>query len=474
MHRGSFLLLPFLLLLLPALASGGGIHPASGPLTITPVSPTPGSATNQQTPNITAVFTDPGAQVEPGSVSLILDGVNVTGVQGIFVNRTQISYTPISILSLNNGNHTVTVTLADDAGHTAQYSWGFIVNTSLPNPPQPFLNINPRNVIIDVAIAAALAGSGVGGYIFYLQQTRRFTFRKYFALHPVKRQYVTLYIPLLLAFLFFLLGSIYVYGSTDVPAHSADYVVVLALFIALTPYAVEARASKRRLRTNERAFAQFLFEMSDAMRGGIDPAKAMIELSKTHTNVLRKPLRIAADAIRLGRPFDVVLRAMAAPMQSPLISRYAGLIAEASSVGGETALVVHRAAKDMDDFIKIEVERSNQLTLPVAILYVAFGVLMAVLFALLFIAPSLGSINVSFLTGGSPLQGASAAAGSPSSTPHLDPATLRERFYDLMLINSLGMGAIIGAFTEGRARYGLIHGLAMVAITTIAFAIIFP
>ena len=243
-----------------------------------------------------------------------------------------------------------------------------------------------------------------------------------------------------------------------------------AIFIGLTLYGVDARRQLNRLRTYERAFAQLLFEMADAMRGGLDPAKALSELSKTHTNVLRKPLRIAADGLLLGRPFDVVIRDMVAPMKSPLIKRYADLIAEATSVGGETATVVYRAAKDMDDFVKIEEERAAQLTLPIAVIYIAFGVLMAVLFALLYIAPELGTLNIGFLNPStSALKGTSA-----SQIPRLSTATLHERFFELMIINSLGTGAIIGAFSEGRARYGIIHALALVAATTIAFLLLFP
>jgi len=43
-----------------------------------------------------------------------------------------------------------------------------------------------------------------------------------------------------------------------------------------------------------------------------------------------------------------------------------------------------------------------------------------------------------------------------------------------MVINSIGTGAIIGAFTEGKIRYGLLHSLALVAVTTVAFLILFP
>jgi archaellum biogenesis protein FlaJ (TadC family) len=186
--------------------------------------------------------------------------------------------------------------------------------------------------------------------------------------------------------------------------------------------------------------------------------------------VLKKPLAIAADGLQLGRRFDVVMADMVRPMKSRLITRYAALISEATDVGGETATVVYRAAKDMDDFVKIEEERSNQLTLPIAVIYIAFGVLMAVLYALLYIAPELGTLNIGFINGGS-----SALKGASGTTvPRLDTNTLHERFFELMLINSLGTGAIIGAFSEGRARYGIVHALALVAATTVTFLFLFP
>jgi pilus assembly protein TadC len=251
---------------------------------------------------------------------------------------------------------------------------------------------------------------------------------------------------------------------------ATDYVFVLAIFVGLTAFAIDARRELSRIRAYERAFAQFLFEMADAMRGGIDPAKALVEFSKTSSNILRRHLRIAADAIRIGRSFESVLRDMVRQMGSALISRYAALIADASGVGGETALVVYRAAKDMDDFVKIEEEREKQLTLPVAVIYIAFAVLMAVLFALLYIAPTLGNLNIGFIGGGgNPL--ASAGTSNVSAVPKLDVGSLHERFYELMLINALGTGAIIGAFTEGKARYGLLHSLGLAAATTIAFTL---
>jgi archaellum biogenesis protein FlaJ (TadC family) len=464
---GALLILAILALSL--VSSAHATQPAQAQLTITPVSPAPNSVTASRTPNITATFSDPSGVVIPSSVLMFVNGLNITGVQSFVPTTAGVYYQVPSLLKLKPGEVTVNLSVSDTLGNHASISWQFQVNlTAVSNAP--ILPVNVESILIDIGVIAGIAALGAAGYIFYLQRRRRFTFRKYFATHPVKREYVVLYIPVTSAFVFVLIGLIYVSGTTGLPVLAPEYVFIAGFFIALTAFAIDSRREKTLIRARERAFAQFLFEMADAMRGGIDPAKSVLELSKSTSNILSKPLRIAADQIRLGRSFEDVLKSMVSDMKSPLVSRYAELIAEASNVGGETSTVVYRAAKDMDDFIKIEVERGQQLLLPIAVLYIAFGVLMAVLFALLYIAPTLGSISISFV-GGNPLGG---GATSGSAVPKLDPETLKVRFFDLMLIISIGTGAIIGAFTEGKARYGLLHSIGLTAATVVAFLIVFP
>jgi len=454
-----------------ALPASGTSTPASNPLAIVNLSPGPNATVPSLSSTISGSFQDSASTVNPSSVLLFVNDLNVTGVESLTVTTAGFSYVPPSILPLHHGNNTVTADVSDVAGNTATTTWNFTVNTNLTVAPTLFSSIKPTTILFYVGVTAALAGAAVGGYILVLKQTTRFTFRRYFATHPVKTQYLVIYLPVVLAFFVVLIGLDYVYNTPGLPVEAPDYVIILGLFVALTAFGIDSRHEMNRTRAYERAFAQLLFEMADAMRGGIDPAKALVELSKTHTNILRKPLRIAADGIRLGRPFEVVLKEMAVPMNSPLINRYASLIADATQVGGETATVIYRAAKDMDDFVKIEDERGKQLTLPVAVVYIAFGILMAVLFALIYIAPDLGTLNINFL-GTNPLAGASAQA--PSTVPRLDETGLKERFFELMVINALGTGAIIGAFTEGKARYGILHSLALAGATAVAFAILVP
>jgi archaellum biogenesis protein FlaJ (TadC family) len=439
-------------------------------ITITAVSPTPGSQEPSKTPTIQASFTDSGGTILPSTVTVQVGEYNLTDSQGWKATPQGVTVPVPAILPLKNGLWNVTVGVSDTTGQTTNYTWNFTVNPNATVAAAPIFSVKAQTVLFDFGIGAVIAVLAFFAYIWYLKQTTRFAFRKYFATHPIQKEYLVLYIPLVVAFVFVLLGLDYVTATPHLPSYAFDLVIIIGVFIALTAYGVDARRQLAKLRLYERAFAQLLFELADAMRGGLDPAKATIELSKTHTNVLRKPLKIAADGLLLGRRFDAVLTDMVEPMKSPLIRRYAALVSEATDVGGETATVIYRAAKDMDDFVKIEEERANQLTLPIAVIYIAFAVLMAVLFALLYIAPELGSLNIGLINGGG-----SALKGTMASTvPRLDVNTLHERFFELCIINSLGTGAIIGAFSEGRARYGIVHALALVAATTIAFLFIFP
>lgn len=471
-----FALLTMLFLLAAAMAGVGSPTAPStghfsvdyGNLVITPTYPLPNSTIHTQEPNITATFTDPVATVQVSSVVVKVDGVDVTNVEGTTITAQGLRYDVPGLLKLRYGNASVDILATDSQNYQANYSWNFTVAPPVSGPG-PGLGIKPLTLLLYVGIGTGIFGIAFGSTYLYARQARRFAFRKYFAIHPVEREYLVLYIPLAVTFVVALLALIYVVRTPGLPWWAVDAVFVAALWMALTAYALDVRRQKARIRAYERAFAQFLFEMADAMRGGLDPAKAVIELSSTYTNIMAKPMRVAADGIRMGRPFNVVLKNMVAPMRSSLISRYAGLVADASTAGGETATVVHRAAKDMDDFIKIEQERANQLALPVAVLYISYAILMAVLFALLYIAPSLGTFNISVLSG------TGLGTGPVGATvPRLPIDTLRDDFLYLGLIVSVGTGAIIGVFTEGQVKYGLIHSLGLAAATLVAFIIFFP
>ncbi|MBD3263348.1 hypothetical protein GF374_03135 [Candidatus Woesearchaeota archaeon] len=421
-------------------------------------------------------YTNPEIKVEFTSLSIIdidktqfiVDGLNIIEYdsENIEIGSNFLTYTPSEVFRFKNGNHTIFLQLEDIDGKKNSTQWIFIVDTSIPITQEGKIDVF---TIIKYMIIGSIIGLIIFAiYIFYLKKTKKFTFKKYFIQHPMAKEYIILYMPIIIAFIFIMLGFLYVSTTEGISPYSYEYVFIISFLIAIVPYAIRSQYEKRNLQKYERAFAQLLFEMADAMRGGLDPTKAIIELAKTDTSIMKIPLKRAAEAIKIGRPFDEVIKIMARPFNSDLIQRYASLIGEASKVGGETSQVIYRAAKDMDDFIKINADRKRELTMQTTTIYISFSVMIIIIYLLLTMFPRMEGIDLSLL-GSVDLE--SAEAATSSSVERLSDIIIKQRFFHVILINSVGTGIVIGEFVDGKIKYGLIHSLILIAASTIFFTI---
>lgn len=432
--------------------------------TFTNLYPGENEAIRESTPIVKIEYYDESG-IDINSVVLKINGKNVTGYEVTTVTKNSITYETPKILEFKDGNHTIYASIADTYRNTNAIEWKFIVDSTIPLPDEDPINVLQIMIIIVICIIISFIVFGL--YILYLKKTKKFTWRKYFAQHEIPKEYFLIYIPIIIAFFFVILGFLYISGTKEISQFSYEYILITGLLIAIIPYGIESRIEKKRIERYERGFAQFLFEMADAMRGGLDPTKAIIELSTTNVGILKNQLKRAADALKLGRPFDEIIQVMVKPFKSGLITRYATLIGEASRIGGETAHVIHRAAKDMDDFMKVTQERRRQLAMQVVIIYISFAVLLIIIYELLTIFPSLEGINLNLL-GTADIETASQA----TTVARMQPIELKRKFFHLVLINSIGAGFIMGALTEGKIKAGLLHVFAMVFTTTLFFAIL--
>ena len=433
--------------------------------TITLVEPTKNIISTTR-PNVTIQLEDADG-IDARSVTVMLDGRFdlIRDIEEANVRDNMIKYQPSEIFKWQNGNHSLTVTVQDTQGNEATQEFTFVVDTSLKQQ-EGGLDIDIFYVIQLIIIGTVIAFIALSIYILYLKKTRDFTFEKFFAQHPIKKEVFVLYIPIIIAFLFTILALAYVTSSPDMTVFAPEYVLLIGFFIAVAPLAIDAQLERKKMKKYEQAYAQLLFEIADAMRGGLDPTKAIIELSTTDTSVLSGNLKSAADNIKLGRPFDHVMTAMAKPIKSELVKRYATLIGDTSKIGGEPSMVIHRAAKDMDDFIKVDAERRRQLMSQVVVIYVAFGVILIVLYQLITMFPTLGSIDMSLLSSTN-LE----SAAQESNIQRMSYTTIKQRFFDLLLINSIGAGTIIGSFIDGNIKFGLIHSLILAATSVVFFVV---
>lgn len=234
-------------------------------------------------------------------------------------------------------------------------------------------------------------------------------------------------------------------SQTEEPAAEPlgiDRLLIIAFLVAITPYAIDITLQKRRLKKKEELYTEFLFKLSEMMRGGLDPIKSVKELAKSDIGVLTPHIRMASNEMLYGRSFEEAMRGMSASIGSDLIRRYTELVIQSSYSGGSVADLILKSSEDMRSIINLEREKESALSQFTLIFYFAQGIIV-------FIAYTLNSSLLPFLTGG--------ATGDLFGENAIQDIDFPNGFFHLIMINALFGGLVIGKISEGDVRYGLKH-----------------
>lgn len=247
---------------------------------------------------------------------------------------------------------------------------------------------------------------------------------------------------------------------------SIEYLAVGCTLIALTAYAADVTIQRRRMGKYEEDFANFLFELSELIRGGIDPIKSMISLSERDMGSITKKLRVAAQQTKLGFTFEHAMMNLGESLKSDLIKKYSELVVQASYSGGAVSSLIQRASLDMRTFLSIQKEKDSGLKQYIYILYFAQVILIAtcVVMVIQFL-PSLQQISILGRSGGG-FFGDSDIAN----------VTVESNMLYLLLISGFLGGLVIGKVSEGQLKLGLKHSLVLLVLTILAwqFTVVAP
>ncbi len=242
-----------------------------------------------------------------------------------------------------------------------------------------------------------------------------------------------------------------------------DQVIIFAVLIAITPYSIDVYLTRKRIRRYEEEYIGFLYELSELLRGGLDPMGAIKEIASPAVetgralHALGPHLKKAAAQIDWGVSFEAVISSMAESLKSPLISRYSKLIVQASRLGAISPAIILKSADDLEKTLQLEHEKEAALKEYLFIIYAAQFILIGLIFLLnSTLLPSILNMFKIGTAGGSPLG---------LTAPRMNLSNFRTGFFHVIMINALASGIIAGQLTEGRARYGLRHSVILMIIS---------
>jgi archaeal flagellar protein FlaJ len=249
-------------------------------------------------------------------------------------------------------------------------------------------------------------------------------------------------------------------GNPNQAKENLDFVLVGAPVIALLWYTIDVTLRERRARKYQEDFAAFLFELSELVRGGIDPVRSFRTLAEENVGSISTFVKTAAKQMEIGYSFEEAMRNLGKLIDNDLVSKYIDLVVQASYSGGSVSGLIQRAAADLNAFIAIDKEKRAGLQQYTLILYTGQVVLIA-LAAILVIQflPSLSAIS----------QIGSAGLGGFLGTSDIGSVTVERDMFYLVLINGFLGGLVIGKLAEGKLKYGLKHSVALILIALIAW-----
>ena len=246
--------------------------------------------------------------------------------------------------------------------------------------------------------------------------------------------------------------------------NNLDQIIVFAVLIAITPYSIEVYLANKRTKRYEEEFVGFLYELSELLRGGLDPLGAIKEIaspaleSERSLQALAPHLQKAAAQIGWGVSFEEVISEMAESLKSPLISKYSYLIVQASRLGAINTAIILKSADDLEKTMQLEREKDAALKEYLLIIYAAQLILIGLIFMLN------STLLPSILDMMTASAGGKGVTGFGISSSSLNITKFRTGFFHVIMINAFASGIIAGQLTEGKARHGLKHSVILMIL----------
>lgn len=238
-----------------------------------------------------------------------------------------------------------------------------------------------------------------------------------------------------------------------------DDQIVVAFLIIFIPLGVFYELWRNKIRSIESLLPEFLERMAGINEVGLTIAQAIGILVNAHLGLLSYEIRKIKRDMEWGANFREALVRFEERVRTALIARTVVLITKASQMSGSISDVLHIAAMDarMNEILRRE--RSSEMFIYTAIVYLSFLVFIFVV----------AVISIQFLPMLGNLSSGHSQIGPLSSLGSFPHATISRLLYHTCLVQALMSGLIAGQMGEGSVAAGVKHSCILLIIAVLAF-----
>ncbi len=248
-------------------------------------------------------------------------------------------------------------------------------------------------------------------------------------------------------------------------------ILILGISIGWIQFWIDFFKEIKRQKEIELKFLEFTRNLVSNVKSGVSIPKAIINTSNENYGSLSPHVKKLAKQMDWGIPIHKALVIFANDTENPVIKRSVSIIIEADESGGDIQDILESVSLSVVNIKKIKEERKSSVYSQILQGYIVFFVFIGIMLTLqLWLFPK--------LTESLELQG-DEGTGLGSSIPGFGAFKKSEKalnidiiFFSLTLVQGFFAGLMVGKFSEGSMKNGLLHSLilmtsAALIITTI-------
>lgn len=247
-------------------------------------------------------------------------------------------------------------------------------------------------------------------------------------------------------------------GTLDIKIMWVDYLTfgILGFF---GPIGFYFHSKEKKLDKIEDKYPDFLRDLAEFWRGGLSMTTAVDTLSQGEYGALDDEVQKMATQLSWGVAFTDVLNMFKERVKSKLIDRSVSLVDQANRAGGKISDILLTAANDAREIKLLEKERKANIGHYTAVIYVSFGVYLAVIIVLAYVfLPEIATTSEELKGGIEYIKG-------------LDISVITGLFFFSVMIQALGNGMLAGLMGRASPSAGAKHGFIMLSLTWLIFKV---
>lgn len=221
----------------------------------------------------------------------------------------------------------------------------------------------------------------------------------------------------------------------------------IGIIIGVLPFIFSTITETKIAREKEEMFLEFARNLVESVKMGTSISKSVIILKNRNYEVLNKHVQKLANQISMGITINSAMHTFARDINNKKISKAITLIRQAERAGGDIGKILESVAEAVNMTDKLKKERKSAISSLIAQSYIIFFVFIVIVLVMQFqILPLVSN-----------LAGDVSVGDTAVSTTGVDNREIADSFLDLLLVQGLFSGLIIGKLAEENIKSGVKH-----------------